>query len=240
MFDADAGRMPRSHAGRSSLALKVAGAGGLVAALAVAGWFVFGARPAPEKASPPTTRSAAVARASVPAPPPSRAASPAAETAAPLPPAGSETLPASLAGAAAAAQDAGSLLFQAPFPLEVFEDAVRLGTTDAPIVLPSGRHQLDLVNRDYLFRGQQTVDVRPGRASRVAAKLPTGLVNVNATPWAEVWIDGVRAGETPLGNLSLTIGPHDVVFRHPQLGERTRTLVVTAGAATRLSVEMQQ
>ena len=236
MFGSDEDHSTPRQAGRSGMPLKLAGAGGLVAVLAVAGWFIFGGRPATEESSPGPSRPASGAA----TPAPSRTAGPATEAAGPPAPAGSETLPDSLASAAAAAQEAGSLQLQAPFHLEVFEDGVRLGTTDAPIVLAAGRHQLELVNRDYEFRGQQVVDVRPGRATRVPAKLPTGLANINATPWAEVWIDGARAGETPLGNLSLSIGPHDVVFRHPQLGEQTRTLVVTAGAATRLSVEMQQ
>ncbi|HOC18109.1 MAG TPA: hypothetical protein PKK95_07565 [Vicinamibacterales bacterium] len=238
MFGAEPDRGVSSHSGGSSLPLKLGGAAGMLIALAAAGWFIFGSGKAPEKgATAPERRTAVTAPAPKPAAP---------EPAAPVEPAparvpgGSEVLPASMAGAAAAAEEAGSLQIESPFALEVFEDGVRLGTTDAPIVLAAGRHQIDLVNRDYAFRGRQAVEVRPGRATRVAAKLPTGLANINAAPWAEVWIDGVRAGETPLGNLSLTIGPHGVVFRHPQLGEQKRTLVVTEGAATRLSVEMQQ
>jgi hypothetical protein len=233
MFDSD--DMLSRHAGKSSLPLKLAGAAGLVGALAVGGWLIFGGSPAAEKPSDRTRQSDVQAQ---PAAPP--AAAPVAEASVTPAPAGRETLPASLAGAAAAAEEAGSLQLETPFQLEVFEEGVRLGTSDAPIVLAAGRHQLELANLDYAFRGRQVVDVRPGRGTRVTARLPSGLANINATPWAEVWIDGTRAGDTPLGNLSLTIGPHEVVFRHPQLGEQTRTLVVTAGAATRLSVEMQQ
>jgi serine/threonine-protein kinase len=69
--------------------------------------------------------------------------------------------------------------------------------------------------------------------------LPRGVVNLNATPWAEVWIDGQRVGETPIGNLSVTIGAHEIVFRHPQLGEKRHAVSVTAGAPVRLSVDMK-
>ena len=43
---------------------------------------------------------------------------------------------------------------------------------------------------------------------------------LNAQPWADVWVDGERVGETPIGNVAVPIGPHEVVFRHPQLGEQ--------------------
>jgi hypothetical protein len=236
-----------SRGGGSGLMLKLAGAGGVLLVLGAVAWVIFGGGGGgAEKGTP--RRASAQAASAAPRPATSKPASPApSQPAAPDPsrtasrtPAGSEILPASLAGAAAAAEEAGSLQLDAPFALDVFEDGVRLGTTASPIVLGAGRHVLELVSTEYAFRGRQVVEIRPGRSSKVAARLPNGRAHVNAIPWAEVWIDGVRAGETPLGNLELTIGPHEATFRHPQLGEQTRTLIVTAGEATRLSVEMKR
>jgi hypothetical protein len=65
-------------------------------------------------------------------------------------------------------------------------------------------------------------------------------VSINAVPWAEVTIDGTRVGETPLGNLPQTLGPHEIVFRHPQFGERRVNTVVTMKEANRISVDMRQ
>ena len=58
-------------------------------------------------------------------------------------------------------------------------------------------------------------------------------------PWAEVWIDGHRVGETPIGNLDVPIGPHEVVFKHPQFGEKRHAISVTLSAPVRLSVDMK-
>ena len=57
---------------------------------------------------------------------------------------------------------------------------------------------------------------------------------------AEVWIDGKSAGETPIGNLALGIGPHNIVFRHPELGEKTVSTVVKAGVPTRVTVDLRK
>jgi hypothetical protein len=70
-------------------------------------------------------------------------------------------------------------------------------------------------------------------------QLPKGSAAINATPWAEVWIDGEKAGETPIGTIALTLGPHELVFRHPDYPERHHAVSVTAGALTRVSVEMK-
>jgi len=54
-------------------------------------------------------------------------------------------------------------------------------------------------------------------------------VSANARPWADVAIDGKSGGQTPISNLQVPIGVHEVVFRHPRLGERRQTVVVKAG-----------
>jgi hypothetical protein len=40
--------------------------------------------------------------------------------------------------------------------------------------------------------------------------------------------------------VQLTIGSHEVRFSHPELGDQTRTLVVTTGSVALLSVEMKK
>ena len=70
--------------------------------------------------------------------------------------------------------------------------------------------------------------------------MPTGVIALNAVPWAEVWIDGEKIGETPIGNLSIAIGAHDVVFRHPELGEQHHTAMVTLKNPARLSVDLRK
>ena len=69
---------------------------------------------------------------------------------------------------------------------------------------------------------------------------PKGVLALNALPWAEVWIDGEKAGETPLGNLSLAVGSHDVLFHHPDLGDRRQSVVVSMKTPTRISVDLRK
>ncbi len=64
------------------------------------------------------------------------------------------------------------------------------------------------------------MNVTPGRVAAIKPRWPSGAMSFNATPWAEVWVDGQQVGETPLGNISVPIGSHEVLFRHPELGEK--------------------
>jgi hypothetical protein len=75
--------------------------------------------------------------------------------------------------------------------------------------------------------------------ARIDVQVPESRINLNATPWAEVWIDGRRVGETPIGNLPIAIGPHEVVFRRPELGEKAISTIVKAGVPNRLSADFR-
>jgi hypothetical protein len=134
----------------------------------------------------------------------------------------------------------GWISVKAPFMIEIHEDGRLIGTTETDrLMLASGRHSLEFVNAALGYRQTQTVQVTPGRVASVSVDLPQGSVNLNAAPWAEVWIDGRRVGETPIGNLAVPIGPHEIVFRHPEFGEKKQAVSVTTGAPVRLSVSMK-
>jgi len=142
--------------------------------------------------------------------------------------------------APAAGPVSGWISVNAPFTIEIHEDGRLIGTSDTDLVmLAAGRHVLELINRPLGLRQPHVVQVTPGKVATVAVDLPKGTVNLNASPWAEVWIDGARVGETPIGNLELPIGPHELVFRHPELGEQRHAVSVTTSAPVRLSVAMQ-
>jgi hypothetical protein len=73
-----------------------------------------------------------------------------------------------------------------------------------------------------------------------AAVAVLGSLSINAMPWADVWIDGKSVGQTPIANLQVSLGPHEVVFRHPLLGEQRHTVQVGGLAPARLSVDLRR
>jgi hypothetical protein len=128
----------------------------------------------------------------------------------------------------------------APIILDVSEDGKSIGTTEQNrLLLSPGRHVLTFSNRDLDYTLTQTVEVEPGEVERITID-PKGTANLNATPWAEVWVNGKKIGETPLANLQLPLGTHEVVFKHPQFGERRMTTTIRANAPVALSVDMSK
>lgn len=134
----------------------------------------------------------------------------------------------------------GWLTVKAPVSIEIRENGRVIGSTDTDrIMMASGRHELELVNETLGYRANRSIQVAPGKVASLSVEMPQGVININASPWAEVWIDGRRVGETPIGNLPMSIGPHEVVFRHPQFGEKKQAVSVTLSAPVRLSMDMK-
>jgi len=153
---------------------------------------------------------------------------------------GTASLMSMLSGAIGSGPSSGWVSFKAPFTIELRENGKLLGTSDTDrIMMAAGRHELELVNDSLGYRATRVVQVPSGKTAALTVDLPQGVINLNASPWAEVWIDGQRAGETPMGNFVIAIGPHEIVFKHPQLGEKRHAVSVTANAPVRLSVDMK-
>ena len=144
-------------------------------------------------------------------------------------------------GGPAAGTSWGWITLQTPFPVQVLEDGRVVGTSEIDrIMLSPGNHQLDFVNDQFGFRQGSRVSVSAGRGGPVSLTIPRMAMNINALPWAEVYIDGARIGDTPLANVMQPIGDHEIVFRHPQLGEKRQVARLTQREPLRVSVDMRQ
>jgi hypothetical protein len=136
---------------------------------------------------------------------------------------------------------AGFVTFRVPFEMQVFEGGQLVGTTSAErMMLPAGMHRFDLVSTQLEFRTTATIQVMPGGVATSIVAVPNGLFSANALPWADVEVDGRALGTTPLANISLPIGPHEVVWKNPQLGERRKTIALTATAPVRVGVDFSE
>jgi hypothetical protein len=135
----------------------------------------------------------------------------------------------------------GWIAVNAPADVQIFENGRLLGNSRMERIMVSvGRHELEIVNDALGYRATQTVQVSPGQTAAVRLDWPKGAIALNALPWADVFIDGKLVGETPIGNIAVPIGPHEIIFRHPELGEHRVTHTVTLGAPARLSVDLRK
>jgi hypothetical protein len=133
----------------------------------------------------------------------------------------------------------GWLSISAPFDVEVVEHDDVIGTSGTSrIMLAAGRHDITIMNRSLGFQEARKVEVTAGKTIAVRVDPPKVSVSMNARPWAEVTLDGNSVGQTPISNLLVTVGTHELVFRHPQFAERRQTVVVTAKGPNRIATDL--
>jgi eukaryotic-like serine/threonine-protein kinase len=133
----------------------------------------------------------------------------------------------------------GWLAITAPFDIEVVEhdDVIGTGGT-SKIMLAAGRHDITLLNRSLGYQEARKVDVTAGKTLSIKVDPPKVNISVNARPWADVSLDGASLGQTPISNLQVAVGTHEMVFRHPQLGERRQSVTVTVKGPNRIAADL--
>jgi serine/threonine protein kinase len=67
-----------------------------------------------------------------------------------------------------------------------------------------------------------------------------GALALIASPWADVYIDGLKVGTTPMFHkTALSAGKHRLRFTHPQARAIERVVTIRSGDTTELSVQME-
>jgi hypothetical protein len=136
---------------------------------------------------------------------------------------------------------AGWLTVSAPFDVQIMEGTDVIGSGGASkVMLAAGRHDVLLVNRTLEYQETRKIDITPGKVTSVRVDPPKAMLSANARPWADVWLDGNSVGQTPISNLAVPIGTHQVLFRHPQLGERRENVVVNAKGPNRVAADFSK
>jgi hypothetical protein len=135
----------------------------------------------------------------------------------------------------------GFVTIASPIELQVFDGDSLVGSSrNQRILLMPGRRTLRLANPGLGFERTMAVTVEPGAVAKMNVAVPNGSLSVNAVPWAEVVLDGTVIGETPIANLPVPLGPHEIVLRNPKFAERRQSIVVSLTAPTRIGVDLRQ
>jgi serine/threonine-protein kinase len=80
----------------------------------------------------------------------------------------------------------------------------------------------------------------PPPAASAAAASGQGILNANSIPPSKVTIDGKPYGDTPVTGIKVSAGSHTVVFKHPKLGTKSRTITVGAGQTKTAAVRFKE
>ncbi|MBK7864902.1 MAG: serine/threonine protein kinase [Archangiaceae bacterium] len=124
---------------------------------------------------------------------------------------------------------AATLVVTSNLPAVVTLDSERLGSTPLRRSAVAGAHQLT-VSAPGGASYTRTVTLKEGAEYKAPVVFRKGTLNVNVTPWADVWLDGVAFGQTPIAGRSVWEGVHTLLLVSPQ-GKKTLKVEVKPGRA---------
>jgi hypothetical protein len=114
----------------------------------------------------------------------------------------------------------GMLAVSSPISTEIYQGEKFLGSTPTSIELPAGTYALEYRHGD--LRQTVTHIVKP-RETTTAMVTFDVTVQINARPWAQVYIDGAQRrplGQTPLSEIKVPIGSA-LIFENPNFPAKT-------------------
>ncbi len=120
---------------------------------------------------------------------------------------------------------------------EVFLDGKKVGMT--PLVLkqvPVGRRRVEV--RAYGGSRGKEVEIKGRTTTRVRFDLYGGILAVNATPWAELYFDGRKVGNTPMLLKNLPLGTHRITLRRAGYQPVSRDVLLEKGKKVRLRINL--
>ena len=134
----------------------------------------------------------------------------------------------------------GQLLVVAEPWAQVAVDGVEKGETPlTEMRLAAGSHEIVISNPNFVGVIRDKVQIHAGETiQRKYSFNESGSLRLLVKPWADVYVDGRHAGQTPLGALRVPPGNHRILLRHPELGEKTTVVEVVRNRETLLEVEM--
>jgi hypothetical protein len=135
----------------------------------------------------------------------------------------------------------GWLRVETPIDVQIFEDGELIGSNETSrVAFSAGHHLIDVVSRPVGYRNTFLITIVEGRVGKISLELPMTTIDINAVPWADVSLDGKSLGPTPLSKVPVTIGPHELLFTHPRLGERREKVQASIKGPNRVGVNLAQ
>jgi serine/threonine protein kinase len=123
--------------------------------------------------------------------------------------------------------ESGFLTLESDVDAQVFTDKGKLlGSTPLRRVkLPAGTLTLRLVNDKKGLDYPEKVTITADREETRTVKVPSGRIKVVVESWADVYVDGIKVGTTPMAPRKVYAGRHEVRLVNSKLAKDEKVVV---------------
>ncbi len=131
----------------------------------------------------------------------------------------------------------GWVTIESDYPVDVFEDGRRIGTSGEPIKMLAGKHEVTLRNKDLFVERNLGIEIMGDKRVSRRADLPgLGALTVLASPSnCRIFVNGTDIGVPPINDYELAAGTYTVRAVYVPTGEaKESAAVIAAGGKARV------
>jgi len=111
----------------------------------------------------------------------------------------------------------------------IFLDGKKLGTTTGTKKVRSGTHKVRIVNSGKMINYTTSVSVKANTTTTKTINIGKGKVAVSVQPWANVYINGRKIGQTPFPPKLLYAGRYTIKLENPKFKSIIKTITIKEG-----------
>ena len=109
-----------------------------------------------------------------------------------------------------------------------------------------GEHEVVFINPEFApyDTGRKIIKLSAGQIQKLIIPFVEiaglGFLKITVNPWAEVFVNQINKGITPLEPIILEHGKHHLILKHPQLKIWEKNVVIKTGETCEISVDLMQ
>jgi hypothetical protein len=111
-------------------------------------------------------------------------------------------------------------------------DGKQEGNGSISIFVAPGTHTIKLTSKSKMINYTTTIKVESDGEVTKTIMLKKGKLSVSIKPWADVYINGSRIGQTPFPPKELYEGSYNLTFKNPKYETFTKTVKIKADKTT--------
>jgi len=124
--------------------------------------------------------------------------------------------------------------------LSIYIDGKKEGEGSISIFLAAGTHKVKLVSNSRMINYKTVIKVESNKEVTKTIMLKKGKLSVSIKPWADVYINGNRIGQTPFPSKKLYEGTYTVTFKNPKYSSYSKTIKIRPGKTTLIMKDLQK
>jgi len=124
------------------------------------------------------------------------------------------------------------------FQKTLFEaDSLKIKTTP-------GSHKITFINSEFApyDTGQVVAQVKTGKITNLqipyVETVDVGFLKIIVNPWAEVYVNGIHKGTTPMNPIVIKQGEHLLELKHPQIENWQQNFEIKTGETHKISINL--